>query len=87
MITTQKASLSNFQQKIFHTSQNLSAKNQIEKILISPKKHAKNINKVRATDKNIFPLANWYSNLIFNYTDGLETDTNKKTKLRIMLVI
>lgn len=39
-----------------------------EKPFISPKKHAKNINKTASTDKNNITLANLCSNL---------TDTNK----------
>ena len=51
-----------------------------EKPFISPKKHAKNINKIAATDKNIVPLANRFRNLMFDYTDDLEIDTNKKNE-------
>ena len=51
-----------------------------EKPFISPKKHAKNINKDAATDKNIVPLVNRFSNLIFDYTCDLETGTNKKNE-------
>ena len=50
------------------------------KPFISPKKHAKNINKNAATDKNIVPLVNRFSNLIFDYTYDLETGTNEKTE-------
>ena len=51
-----------------------------EKPFISHKKHAKIINKIAATDKNIVPLANQFSNLMFDYTDDLETGTNKKKR-------
>ena len=51
-----------------------------EKPFISPKNHAKNINKNAATDKNIVPLVNRFSNLIFDYIYDLETGTNKKTE-------
>ena len=49
-----------------------------EKPFTSPKKHAKNINKSAARDKNIGLLVNRFSNLMFDYTDELETGTNKK---------
>ena len=49
-----------------------------EKPFTSPKKHAKNINKSAARDKNIGLLVNRFNNLMFDYTDELETGTNKK---------
>ena len=49
-----------------------------EKPFTLPKKHAKNINKSAARDKNIGLLVNRFSNLMFYYTDELETGTNKK---------
>ena len=49
-----------------------------EKPFTSPKKHAKNINKSAARDKNIGLLVNRFSNPMFDYTDELETGTNKK---------
>ena len=48
-----------------------------EQPFTSPKKHAKNI-KSAARDKNIALLVNRFSNLMFDYTDELETGTNKK---------
>ena len=39
-----------------------------------------NINKTAATDKNIAPLASRFRNLIFDYTNDLETGTNKQNE-------
>ena len=49
-----------------------------EKPFISLKKHGININKTATIDKNIVPWANGFSNLIFDDTDDLETDTDVK---------
>ena len=38
------------------------------------------INKTATTDKNIVPWANGFSNLIFDDTDDLESDTDVKEK-------
>ena len=54
-----------------------------EKPFPPPKKHAKNINKIAATDNSIVPLANRFSNLIFDYTEDLETSTNKKNETHL----
>ena len=40
----------------------------------------KTLTKIAATDKNIVPLANRFNNLMFDYTDKLETGTSKKKK-------
>ena len=60
--------------KLFSNKQNQ------KKPFISPKKDAQNINKIAVTDKNIASLANRFSNLTFDYTDGQETGTSKKKR-------
>ena len=57
-------------------------------LLFHRKKHAKNINENAATDKKTVPSVNRFSKLMFDYTDYLETGTNKRVKLiRMVLVL
>ena len=81
MLTTQKT------ENISDIPKSSSNKPNQKKHFVSPKKHAKTINKITTTDKNIVPLANRFSNLMFDYNDDLETGANKKKTTKLIRVI